>query len=273
MIRRPSVAGRFYPSNAFSLTEEVKLHVKHSPESKLPNKKIRALGIVSPHAGFIYSGDVAGAVYSKIEIPNTVILIGPNHKGLGEKISVMTEGTWKMPQGEVQIDNQLANEICQTSLIAKKDNQAHKKEHSLETQLPFLQYYRDDFKIVPICMMQLGLDECKEIALAIVKVVEQLEAKVLIVASSDMTHYETHESALKKDHEAIAQILKLDAKKLYHTVQDNHISMCGVYPTTVMIMCANKMGAKEAVLAKYMTSGETSGDMNHVVGYAGIIVK
>ena len=272
MTRLPAVAGRFYSSDSNSLIEEVKLHIKQSPEKK-PAEKIHAIGVVSPHAGFTYSGDVAGAVYSQIEIPDTIILMGPNHTGLGERISIMTEGTWSMPQGDVKIDSQLANDICQKSLLAKKDSQAHKKEHSLETQLPFLQFYRDEFKIIPICMMRLRLDECEEIGRVIVKAVEQAGRSVLIVASSDMTHYETHEMTSKKDRNAINQILKLDAKGLYNTVYDNNISMCGVTPAAVMLMCANKMAAKEARLAKYMTSGEVNGDMNHVVGYAGLIVE
>ena len=272
MIRQPAMAGRFYSSNAHSLTEEVNLHITQSSESK-PAEKVRAIGVVSPHAGFMYSGDVAGAVYSRIEIPDTIILMGPNHKGLGERVSVMTEGTWNMPQGNIKVDSQLADAIYRTSLIAKQDSQAHQKEHSLETQLPFLQFYRNEFQIVPICMMRLRLDECEEISQAIVKAVGQLGRHVLIVASSDMTHYETHESASKKDKNVINQILKLDAMELYNTVHKNNISMCGINPTTVMLMCTNKMGAKEALLAKYMTSGEVSGDMNHVVGYAGLIVK
>ena len=271
MNRQPAVAGSFYSNDAHSLKEEVKRHIKHGAEKKAP-EKIRAIGIVSPHAGFMYSGDVAGAVYSRIDIPDTIILMGPNHTGLGERVSIMTEGIWNMPQGDIAIDSKLADPICQASLIAKKDNQAHQREHSLETQLPFLQFYRDEFKIVPICMMRLGLDECEEISRAIVKAVEQTGRSVLIVASSDMPHYETHESASKKDKSAINQILKLDAKGLYNTVHDKNISMCGVNPTTVMLMCADKMGAKEALLARYMTSGEVSGDMNHVVGYAGVIV-
>ena len=272
MIRRPTVAGRFYSSDARSLIEEVKLHIPQSSESKLA-EKFRAVGIVSPHAGFMYSGDVAGAVYSRIEIPDTIILMGPNHTGLGERVSVMTEGTWNMPQGDIKVDNQLADAICRISLTAQKDHQAHQKEHALETQLPFLQFYRDEFKIVPICMMRLRLDECEEISRAIVKAVEQAGRSILIVASSDMTHYETHENATKKDKGAINQILNLDARGLFNEVRDKNISMCGVNPAVIMMMCARKIGAKEAFLAKYMTSGEISGDMDHVVGYAGIIVK
>lgn len=272
MVRCPTAAGRFYPSDGDLLTQEVKLHVKQSLERK-PTKKIRAIGVVSPHAGLMYSGDVAGAVYSKIKIPDTIILLGPNHTGLGKKVSVMTEGTWNMPQGMVQIDTHLANEICKNSLLCKKDAQAHRKEHSLETQLPFLQFYNHAFKIVPICMMQLTFDECEELGHILAKAIKQSKRQVLIVASSDMTHYETHKNALKNDKSVINQVLKLDAKELYKTVKENNISMCGVSPTTVMLIGAKEIGAKKALLAKYMTSGEVNGNMDKVVGYAGLIIK
>ena len=272
MVRYPAVSGRFYPSDGHSLTKELKRYTKQGAGEK-PSEKIRAIGIISPHAGLTYCGEVAGAVYSNIEIPDTIILIGPNHTGAGEQISIMSEGVWQMPQGNIEIDHELADAICQISVTAKKDNKAHQKEHSIETQLPFLQFYRDNFKIVPICMMRLELDKCAELSHAIVKAVEKKERSILIVASSDMTHYETHESASKKDKDAIDKILRLDARGLFNTAHYKNISMCGVSPAVVMLMCPRKMGAKEALVAKYMTSGEISGDMDHVVGYAGIIVK
>lgn len=267
MSRPPAMAGRFYSGESQSLTEEVRRHIRDGCQ------KTRVIGVVAPHAGFMYSGDVAGAVYSQIEIPDTVILIGPNHTGRGERVSVMTEGTWAMPQGDLKIDGELAAAICRNSSIAKPDDRAHRYEHSLETQLPFLQYFRKQFKIVPICLMGLGFEECAEVSRAVVQAVEQAGRPVLIVASSDMTHYESHESATNKDKKAIARMVKMDAKGLYDTVRKNNISMCGVNPATVMLMCAGKMGATKGELVKYMTSGEVSGDMNHVVGYAGLIVR
>jgi hypothetical protein len=267
MSRLPAVAGRFYSGDSKSLTEEIRRHIEDHPE------KTRVLGAVSPHAGFLYSGDVAGAIYSRIEIPDTVILLGPNHTGQGERVSVMTQGTWEMPQGNLEVDQKLAEAISRSSSIARSDERAHLDEHSLETQLPFLQYFRKRFKIVPICLMHLSLEECEELSRAIVQVVQEAKRTVLIVASSDMTHYESHESASEKDRKAIDCILDLNAKDLYNTTRANSISMCGVNSATVMLMCTTKMGAKEAELVRYMTSGEVSGDMDYVVGYAGIIVR
>ncbi len=272
MVRHPAVSGRFYPSDGHLLTKEIRRHSRNI-SGKKPSKKIQAIGIISPHAGLAYSGEVAGAIYSNIEIPETIILLGPNHTGTGEQVSIMSEGTWQMPQGNIKIDHELADAISQVSAILKKDDTAHQKEHSIETQLPFLQFYCNNFKIVPICIMRLGLDKCEELSHAIVKAVKKTKRRVLIIASSDMTHYETHESASKKDKYAIDHILKLDAKGLYNTVRDKNISMCGVNPAVIMLMSTQKIGAKEALLAKYMTSGEVSGNMDNVVGYAGIIVR
>lgn len=266
MNRYPAVAGQFYPAEPEALTADIEKHVADVPE------KVQAIGIISPHAGFMYSGDTAGAVYSRIEIPETVILIGPNHTGQGERVSVMTEGTWRMPLGDLSIDQELAESICAASPLIRADSRAHLHEHSIETQLPFLQYFRRDFKFVPICMMRVNFTECTAVSQAILSGVKKHERTVLIVASSDMTHYESHQSASAKDKKAIAEILQRDAKGLYTTVEKNGITMCGVIPATVMLLCANQMGAHDSELVKYMTSGEVSGDMDHVVGYAGMIV-
>ena len=267
MIRTPAVAGQFYPVDRDGLLDEIRKHIPENAEKK------PVIGIVSPHAGFMYSGDTAGAVYSRIEIPETVILIGPNHTGDGKPVSVMTEGVWSMPQGDLPIDTELAEYICAASPIIHADSQAHRFEHSLETQLPFLQYFRKQFKIVPICMMRTRFMDCQKVSRAIMTGVQEIKRPVLIVASSDMTHYESHDSATQKDKKAIDQILDRDAEGLYKTVEKNHITMCGMNPVAVMLLCANEMGARHSRLVKYMTSGEVNGDRNHVVAYAGIIIE
>ncbi len=265
-VRQPAVAGRFYPAQRDALIREVETHIDRD------GKKSQALGIVSPHAGFMYSGDVAGAVYSRIEIPDTVILIGPNHTGMGEAVAVMSEGVWSMPMGDIAIDQELADAICDETVIVKKDDSAHKFEHSLETQLPFLQYFKKDFQIVPICLRRVKISSCKELSEGIVRAVKRLDKPVLLVASSDMTHYESHDEASVKDRMAINCVTNYDPVGLFETVQSENITMCGVNPVTVMLMCAETLGAKEAELVKYMTSGEVSGDMEKVVGYAGMII-
>jgi AmmeMemoRadiSam system protein B len=267
MARPPAVAGRFYPENPQALLEEVQLHL----EQKTP--KVSAKGVIAPHAGFKYSGDVAGTVYSRVEIPDTVILLGPNHTGMGERIAICSHGSWIMPFGDLEIDTNLAKAILQELPIARESEEAHRLEHSLETQLPFLQYFRKQFKFVPICLMRLSFDECQMLAHAIVRVVRSYDRPVLIVASSDMTHYESHICASEKDHRAIEQILKMDPEGLFRTVETEGITMCGVNPATVMLAACKELGATQAELARYMTSGEVSGDMDQVVGYAGVVVR
>ena len=265
--RQPAVAGRFYPDHREALVRELETHIDRNA------KKSRVIGIVAPHAGFIYSGNVAGSVYSRIEIPDTVILIGPNHTGHGEQVAVMTEGAWSMPMGDIAIDRELAKAICEETVIAKQDSSAHQFEHSLETQLPFLQYFKNKFKIVPICIKRLKLSSCKSLSEGIVRALKRFDKPVLLVASSDMTHYESHDRATIKDHMAITYIENRDPHGLFETVQSEKITMCGINPVTVMMLCSEKLGAREAELVKYMTSGEVSGDMEKVVGYAGMIIK
>lgn len=266
MARSPAVAGRFYPDDPQALFEEVQRHLGKD------NPKIPAKGVIAPHAGFMYSGDVAGTVYSQIEIPDTVILLGPNHTGMGEPISVFSQGSWIMPFGDLEVDANLAKAILQHLPIAHESEEAHRLEHSLETQLPFLQYFRKQFKIVPICLMRLSLNECRLLARAIVQAVRACDRPVLIVASSDMTHYESHSRASEKDRKAIDQILKMDPDGLFDTVEKEGITMCGVNPATVMLEACRELGATQAELVRYMTSGEISGDMEQVVGYAGMVV-
>jgi MEMO1 family protein len=267
MARSPAVAGRFYPDDPVALLEEVQRHLEH----EIP--KVSAQGVIAPHAGFKYSGDVAGSVYSRIEIPDTVILLGPNHTGMGERIAVYSHGSWVMPFGDLKIDAQLATAILKDLLIARDSEDAHRLEHSLETQLPFLQYFRKRFKLVPICLMRLSFDECQMLAGAIVRAVRSCNRPVLIVASSDMTHYESHVDASEKDQRVIDQILKMDPEGLFRTVEKQGITMCGVNPATVMLAACKELGATQAELVRYMTSGEISGDMDQVVGYAGVIVR
>lgn len=267
MKREPAVAGRFYPRDPLALRDAVKSHIDATAE------KHSAIGVVAPHAGFKYSGDVAGSVYSRLEIPETVLLLGPNHTGMGERISLMAKGTWSMPFGDLEIDSGLAQALLAESPHIFDSAPAHLSEHSIETQLPFLQYFREDFKFVPICLQRLSLEECRSLSEAISRAAEKTGRDILIVASSDMTHYETHASAEAKDRKAIERILKLDPEGLRATVEANAISMCGVNPVTVMLMAAKDMGATQAELANYMTSGETTGDFDSVVGYAGMLVR
>lgn len=267
MKRKPAVAGQFYPASSQDLSRQVEGFI--TPDAEKEN----AIGIVSPHAGLIYSGEVAGEVYSKIRIPHTIILIGPNHTGLGRPVSIMSSGSWQMPTGELNINEEIAGRLKEKTGLIEEDTAAHTMEHSLEVQLPFILHFSEDTMIVPITMMTDSLDVCREVGEAIADVIRESDYPILIAASSDMSHYETDTTARRKDNMAIEKILDMDPEGLYATVINENISMCGIIPVATMLYTAKKLGAKESRLIKYMTSGETSGDLDYVVGYAGIIVK
>ncbi|MBI5025500.1 MAG: AmmeMemoRadiSam system protein B [Nitrospirae bacterium] len=267
MKRRPAVAGQFYSGTSSKLSAQVSQYIEAYPLRE------KVLGIVSPHAGLMYSGGVAGAVYSKIEFPHTFILLGPNHTGLGSPISIMAFGEWEVPTGTLKIDELLAKKILQFSDVIEEDTQAHSMEHSLEVQLPFILHFSSDVMIVPITMMANSLADCRLVGDALAKAIKDTTYPVVIVASSDMSHYETDPVARAKDKKAIDRILNLDPEGLHETVRREKISMCGFAPATAMLFAANSLGAREAELVKYMTSGDVSGDYSYVVGYAGIIIK
>jgi predicted class III extradiol MEMO1 family dioxygenase len=291
MHRHPAVAGQFYKGSPDALKKQVEAFIDAGAGRK------KAIGIVSPHAGLIYSGSVAGAVYSRIELPGTFILIGPNHTGLGAPVSLMAKGNWETPLGTVMVDEALAASIRSRSPLIREDTLAHLREHSLEVQLPFIQYFRSDFKIVPIQMLDARLETCREVGRAVGEALRERslesddkrrESEVrtsnsepgtlqsllpLIVASSDMSHYEKASVAKDKDFKAIDRILKLDPEGLHRTVKDNSITMCGYGPAVAMLVASRMLGAEKAELVKYANSGDVSGDFDHVVGYAGIVVS
>ena len=267
MIRKPIVAGQFYPASA----SELKRMIKGMVDEKAKRQEV--IGLISPHAGYIYSGPVAGAVISRIKFKDTFIIMGPNHTGRGRPFSIMTEGRWQTPLGEVEIDSELGRRILAHSRYLEEDMAAHLHEHSIEVQLPFLQYFKTEFKLVPIVLAYAGGAIYKEIGRALAKAVKESGNKAVIIASSDMTHYEAQASAQKKDTQAIEAVLNLDEDELLKRVAELDISMCGYAPAVSLIVAAKELGAKGAELVKYQTSGDTTGDYSSVVGYAGIIIK
>jgi AmmeMemoRadiSam system protein B len=267
MIREPIVAGQFYPSSPSSLEAQISKFI----DKKVPKEE--TIGVVSPHAGYVYSGSVAGAVMSRIKFKDTFVIMGPNHTGYGKRYSIMSEGTWKTPLGSIEIDSKLGKQILAESKNLEEDQIAHLYEHSVEVQIPFLQYLNKDFKIVPIVLSHGPRAVYKEIGKAIAKAIKDLKAETVIIASSDMTHYESQESAKKKDTQAINAILELNEDELLNRIEKLNISMCGYAPAVCLISAARELGATRAELVKYQTSGDVTGDYSGVVGYAGIIVK
>lgn len=266
MRRPPAVAGQFYHGAADRLTKQVEQYVDRTAG------KEEAVGLVVPHAGLIYSGAVAGAVFSALTFPRTFLMLGPNHTGLGAQVSLMDDGEWEVPTGVVPIDRKLASRVALNTPAVSRDAQAHVFEHSLEVQLPFITYFSKDVSIVPIAVMTASLAECREIAGGIAKAVESLDYPVTILASSDMSHYVSDRVARVQDRKALDMILALDPEGLYETVKKERISMCGYLPVTVMLFAARLLGVRRASLVRYMTSGEVSGDYDSVVGYAGVIL-
>ncbi len=266
VVRAPAVAGRFYPDEPGLLSEMVREHLGPEQERK------RALGVVCPHAGFKYSGSVAGAVYSRVEIPQTVVLLGPNHSGMGPYVAMWPEGSWSTPLGEVAIDEAFVREFREAFPWAEESEQAHQKEHSLETQVPFLQMIRPDVKIVPIVLKRLQVDAFLTLGQALAATIQKVGGDVLIVASTDMTHFEPQEMAAEKDHRAIEKMIDLDPEGLDETVRGYGISMCGSNSTSAMLHATQELGAEECKLIKYSNSGVVTGDFDHVVAYAGLIV-
>lgn len=267
MIREPAVAGSFYPGDPLALKQALKLLI---PES-LGNTS--ALAVVSPHAGYVYSGAVAGETFAEIKIPQDIVLIGPNHHGHGAPLALMDSGFWATPLGEVPINRELSAALLKASPLISSDKFAHKFEHSLEVQIPFIQYLRPDVTITPLVVSHVSLAVCQETGEALAQAIKQYDRQVLIVASSDMTHYETRESASRKDQSAMTRILALDPVGLYYTVLDKKISMCGFIPTTIMLFAARKLGASLARLVRYADSGQVNGDATKVVGYAGFVIS
>ena len=265
-IRQPAVAGRFYPRDAGELERTVKPLIGPGPAQP-------ALGIVVPHAGYMYSGRVAGQVYGSVELPGAFVIIGPNHTGLGPAAAIMTAGVWRMPAGDVLIDTELAGDVLENSRLLEENSSAHLYEHSVEVQLPFLQYLKGNPLIVPICVMITDADQCRDIGLAVAAAVREFPAPVLIIASSDMSHYESQAAARQKDELALEQIFALDPAGLLATTHENHISMCGAAPVAAMLVACNDLGAKSAKLVRYETSGDVTGDFRQVVGYAGVTVS
>lgn len=267
MRRAPAVAGQFYPAHPAELRRELEGYIEVAPPPQ------KALGCVVPHAGIMYSGHVAGAVYGRLEPAPSYIILCPNHTGYGRPLAILSEGEWETPLGAVPIDAPLAQKLKKACRRLEEDAEAHRFEHSLEVQLPFLQCLQKSFRFVPIALGVGNYGPLEELGRAIATVVQETEPRPLIVASSDMNHYESDTVSRAKDRLAIDRILALDPRGLYDTVHRESISMCGYGPTVAMLTAAKSLGASSAELVRYANSGDVTGDRSHVVGYAGILVR
>jgi AmmeMemoRadiSam system protein B len=266
MLREPAVAGRFYPANAAVLRQDLQSYLSPVVARK------SAIGCIVPHAGYMYSGQVAGAVFSRLEIADRCIVLCPNHTGRGHPLAIMKQGEWRTPLGTLPVDSDLAERLMEVFPALAEDSAAHQFEHAIEVELPFLQVLWPDVKFVPLAIGTGQLMILLELGEAIARVIHGLERSTLIIASSDMNHYEDDATTRVKDRKAIEKILALDPAGLHKTVIDESISMCGFGPAVAMLAAAKTLDAKDAQLVQYATSGDVSGDRDMVVGYAGIVI-
>jgi AmmeMemoRadiSam system protein B len=268
-LRTPAVAGTFYPGDVRALSAAVAGHLG-AVGSAAP-----ALGVLLPHAGYAYSGAIAGRTLATVSVPPTAVVLGPNHTGGGPARSIWPRGSWGLPGGALAIDAELAAELTATGVVVA-DTEAHLREHSIEVELPFLRACRSDVRIVPICLRRLSLDACLELGAALAAAVRGAKARggdVLLVASSDMSHYVTAKVAAELDGRALAAIAAVDPVALYETVVRDEISMCGFVPTTVVLAAVAALGSPRGDIVAYGHSGETTGDLRRVVGYAGAVFR
>ncbi len=267
MTRRAAVAGTFYEGTRDRLRTQV-LYLLAPGE-----KAEEAVGVVVPHAGYVYSGRVAGAVYARVASPETWVVIGPNHMGLGAPASIMASGEWETPLGLVPIDAELGRAILSRSTVLKDDQLAHAREHSIEVQLPLLQIREQSFRFVPISLYRHEYAVCQEVGQAMATGIREVGRRVVLAASTDMSHYVSRETAVAKDRKALDAILALDPEGLHKVVRKEGISMCGFHATVAMLVAAKALGATKAELVKYTDSGEVTGDAAEVVAYAGLIIR
>ena len=279
-VRRPTQAGTFYAGDAKALRKQIEtcfLHdfgPKKRPEVN-KNGAREVIGLVCPHAGYMFSGAVAANAYYELAQdgkPDIIVILGPNHTGYGSAIALMNDGVWRTPLGDVEIDVETANLIIQKAIIVDVDDAAHLFEHSIEVQLPFLQYlYGSEFKFVPVCFQMQDLSSAVEVGKALTEVLASKNA--VVIASSDMTHYEPQRNAAAKDLAALAAVEAMDEKRFYSIIETQNVTACGYGPIATVITAAKGLGAKEAKLLCYKSSGDITGDYSGVVGYAAVSFK
>ena len=279
-IRRPTQAGAFYEGDAEALKTQIEnCFLQEFGPKKRPKVNKAGLrevvGLVCPHAGYMFSGAVAANAYYELAQdgkPDIVVILGPNHTGYGSGLALMNEGVWRTPLGDVEVDGEIANEIVRETRLADVDDVAHRFEHSIEVQLPFLQFlYGSEFKFVPVCFQLQDLSSAVEVGKALVEVLANKNA--VVIASSDMTHYEPQVNAAAKDLAALKAVEAMDEKRFYSVIETRNVTACGYGPIAAVIVAAKGLGAKEAKLLCYKSSGDVTGDYSSVVGYAAVSFK
>jgi AmmeMemoRadiSam system protein B len=267
MLRLPAVAGRFYPSNPAELTALVRKFSKTESQTT----PVRVSACLVPHAGYVFSGHVAGAVYARTILPKRILILGVRHHPRGEPVAILSSGAWRTPLGDAPIDEVLAAALLKACPLLREDSVAHSAEHSLEVQLPFLQLLTPDFSFVPLALGTIRFEDLVSVGEALARVLKTVKEDILLLTTSDLNHYEDDATTRVKDHKAIEHLLTRDPRGLYDTCRNENISMCGLGPAVAMLTALNALGVKNSELVKYATSADVSGDRDAVVGYAGMI--
>lgn len=273
-IRTPAVAGMFYPGEKNELKQSIRESFLHKfGPGKIPPSELRKkiYGIICPHAGYMYSGPIACQSFYAIssDLPETFIVVGPNHWGIGSNAATMKDSKWQTPLGEVEVDTEIAEQIAVMTEFVEIDSFSHSREHSLEVQIPILQEMSSNFKIIPIVLIDQGKEMALKLGSAIASIAKK--KKIMIIGSSDFTHYEPNEFAHKQDMALIEPILKLDVDRFYEILNERNVSACGYGAIATTMVACKEMGAKKGELLKYATSGDITGDISSVVGYGSII--
>ncbi|MHB8503880.1 MAG: AmmeMemoRadiSam system protein B [Candidatus Acidiferrales bacterium] len=267
MLRLPAVSGRFYPSNPAELSALVTQYTTADKKAM----RARTKACLVPHAGYVYSGHVAGAVYARMAIPKKILILGVRHYPRGENAAILSSGTWRTPLGDAPIDEALAEALRAACPLLREDSVAHSAEHSLEVQIPFLQILQPGFTFVPIALGTVRFEDLATVGEAIGRVLAGSTEEILLLTTSDLNHYENDAATRVKDGKAIERIVALDARGLYDTCRNEAISMCGLGPTVAMLTALKSLGTTRPELVCYATSGDVSGDFSAVVGYAGMV--
>ena len=267
MLRLPAVAGQFYPADPRELTRLIRKFSADNPATR----KTRVRACLVPHAGYIYSGSVAGAVFARVILPKQVVVLGVRHSPMGEDLAILSEGAWRTPLGDAPVDESLAQKVKAACPSLREDGVAHSREHSLEVEIPFLQILDPDFSFVPVAVGTLRFEELQDLGNGLARVLKESQEDILIVTSSDMNHYEPDDVTRIKDAKAIDYMKAVDAKGLFEVCRKEKISMCGLGPAVAMLTAMKELGVQCGEVVRYATSGDVNGDRDAVVGYAGMI--
>lgn len=269
MLRLPAVAGQFYPANP----RELSRLIRQFTTTEAPLEKVRARACIVPHAGYVYSGGVAGAVFSRLILPVKIIVVGVRHSPPGADLAILSKGAWRTPLGDAPLDEELARKVREACPGLQEDSVAHSREHSLEVEIPFLQALQPGLTFVPIAVGTLRFPELRELGMGLARVLQESQEEVLIVTSSDMNHYEDDETTRRKDAKAIEKLEAVDARGLYDVCRTMGISMCGLGPAVATLTAMKEIGVTRGEVVRYATSGDVSGERDAVVGYAGMIFR